>query len=63
MPFYVRVGKVPPKRHTTFYKEDGKIVLKPANAAMDPIYPKEITIQGLVVGLVRKFKSNGTAFS
>ncbi len=24
MPFYVRIGKVPPKRHTTFYKEDGK---------------------------------------
>ena len=24
MPFYVRVGKVPPKRHTTFYKPDGK---------------------------------------
>ncbi len=24
MPFYVRVGKVSPKRHTTFYKEDGK---------------------------------------
>ncbi len=24
MPFYVRVGKVPPKRHTTFYKDDGK---------------------------------------
>jgi homogentisate 1,2-dioxygenase len=24
MPFYVRVGKVPPKRHTTFYKQDGK---------------------------------------
>ena len=24
MPFYVKVGKVPPKRHTTFYKEDGK---------------------------------------
>lgn len=23
MPFYVKVGKVPPKRHTTFYKEDG----------------------------------------
>ncbi len=23
MPFYVRAGKVPPKRHTTFYKEDG----------------------------------------
>jgi homogentisate 1,2-dioxygenase len=24
MPFYVRLGKVPPKRHTTFYKEDGE---------------------------------------
>ncbi|MCC6551240.1 MAG: homogentisate 1,2-dioxygenase [Ignavibacteriaceae bacterium] len=24
MPYYVRLGKVPPKRHTTFYKEDGK---------------------------------------
>ena len=25
MPFYVKVGKVPPKRHTTFYKEDGTL--------------------------------------
>ena len=24
MPYYVKVGKVPPKRHTTFYKPDGK---------------------------------------
>ena len=24
MAFYVKVGKVPPKRHITFYKEDGK---------------------------------------
>jgi homogentisate 1,2-dioxygenase len=24
MPFYVKVGKVPPKRHTTFYKPDRK---------------------------------------
>lgn len=24
MPFYCKVGKVPAKRHTTFYKEDGK---------------------------------------
>jgi homogentisate 1,2-dioxygenase len=23
MPYYVKLGKVPPKRHTTFYKEDG----------------------------------------
>ena len=24
MPFYVKLGKVPPKRHITFYKDDGK---------------------------------------
>lgn len=43
-----------------FYKEsDGRIVLKPANASMSPIYPKEIQVQGKVVGLIRKFTSNG----
>ncbi|HVT01713.1 MAG TPA: transcriptional repressor LexA [Patescibacteria group bacterium] len=39
-----------------FYKEDGRIVLKPANSTMDPIYPTEIHIQGIVVTLVRRFK-------
>ncbi|MFH1833126.1 MAG: transcriptional repressor LexA [Candidatus Levyibacteriota bacterium] len=38
-----------------FYKEDGRVVLKPANAQMEPIYPNFLTIQGKVVGLVRKF--------
>lgn len=38
-----------------FYKEDGKIVLKPANSSMEPIYPISLLIQGKVVGLVRKF--------
>ena len=38
-----------------FYKENGKVVLKPANSEMEPIYPNMITIQGKVVGLVRKF--------
>lgn len=38
-----------------FYKEGEQVVLKPANAAMDPIYPKSLRIQGRVVGLVRKF--------
>jgi repressor LexA len=38
-----------------FYREDGKVVLKPANSAMQPIYPTSLTIQGKVVGLVRKF--------
>ncbi len=38
-----------------FYKEDGRVVLKPANSSMQPIYPNQLTIQGRVVGLVRKF--------
>lgn len=38
-----------------FYKEDGRVVLKPANAKMQPIYPNYVRIQGRVVGLVRKF--------
>ena len=38
-----------------FYKEDGRVVLKPANSEMSPIYPTKLIIQGRVVGLVRKF--------
>jgi repressor LexA len=38
-----------------FYREDGKIVLKPANASMEPIYPTTLTIQGKVSALIRKF--------
>jgi len=38
-----------------FYRESGRIILKPANAKMDPIYPNSCKIQGKVVGLVRKF--------
>lgn len=38
-----------------FYKKDGKIVLMPSNSEMDPIYPNECRIQGVVTGLVRKF--------
>lgn len=38
-----------------FYREDGKIVLKPANANMEPIYPTTLTIQGKVSALIRKF--------
>lgn len=38
-----------------FYKENGRIVLKPANAAMDPIYPNSLTIQGKVVGVIRQY--------
>ena len=38
-----------------FYNENGKVVLKPANAQMEPIYPNSLTIQGKAVGIVRKF--------
>lgn len=38
-----------------FYKEDGRVVLKPANSTMQPIYPNHLLIQGKVVGLVRRF--------
>lgn len=41
-----------------YYNIDGKVVLKPANVDMEPIYPKTIRIQGKVVGLVRKFQIN-----
>jgi repressor LexA len=39
-----------------FYKEGDKVVLKPANSAMQPIYPTQLKIQGIAVGVVRKFK-------
>jgi repressor LexA len=38
-----------------FYKEGDKVVLKPANSQMEPIYPKSLRIQGKAVGLVRRF--------
>lgn len=40
-----------------FYKQGEQVVLKPANSQMEPIYPKSIRIQGIVVGLVRRFRS------
>lgn len=38
-----------------FYKEDGRVILRPANAKMDPIYPTSLRIQGRVVSLVRRY--------
>jgi repressor LexA len=37
-----------------FHREDGRVILKPANSTMEPIYPKSLKIQGKAVGLVRK---------
>lgn len=39
-----------------YFHENGKVVLKPANAEMSPIYPNHLVVQGKVVGLVRKFQ-------
>jgi len=36
-----------------FYREAGRIRLQPANADFDPIYVDNITIQGIVVGVIR----------
>lgn len=41
-----------------FYKENGRVVLRPANSSMEPIYPNSLRIQGRVVGLVRRFYNN-----
>lgn len=38
-----------------YYKEGERIVLRPANANMDPIYPTSLDVQGKVVGVIRKF--------
>ena len=37
-----------------FYKESGRIRLQPANPAFDPIYVNNVTVQGIVVGVIRR---------
>ncbi len=41
-----------------FFKETTRIRLEPANAKMQPIFVKNVRIQGKVVGLVRKYGRN-----
>ena len=40
-----------------YYPENGQVRLQPANAAMEPIWvdPERLTVQGIVVGLMRKY--------
>lgn len=38
-----------------YFKEDNQIRLMPANSQMQPIYATNVTVQGVVVGLVRRF--------
>ena len=38
-----------------YFKEATRIRLEPANIKMQPIFVKNVTIQGRVVGLIRKY--------
>ena len=38
----------------TFYREAGRIRLQPANDKYQPIYPTQIEIQGVVIGVIRR---------
>ena len=38
-----------------FYREQDHIRLQPANANYEPIYANDCRIQGVVIGLLRKF--------
>ena len=39
----------------TFFKEKGRIRLQPANADMEPIYVQHCDVQGVVIGVLRKY--------
>lgn len=39
-----------------FFREKDRIRLQPANASMQPIYSKNVTIQGRVVSVIRKYQ-------
>jgi len=38
-----------------FFRETNRIRLQPANASMEPIYTKDLAIQGIVRAIIRKF--------
>jgi len=38
-----------------FYKEKGRIRLQPANPDMKPIYTDHVIVQGVVIGVLRKY--------
>ena len=39
-----------------FYREKGRIRLQPANPSMKPIYARDVKVQGVVIGVVRKYR-------
>ena len=38
-----------------YFKESDRVRLEPANSALQPIYAKNVTIQGRCVGVIRKY--------
>ena len=40
-----------------FFKEKDRVKLMPANSAMQPIYAKNVTIQGKCVGVIRRYQN------
>lgn len=38
-----------------FFKEPGRVRLEPANSTMQPIYAKDVTIQGRVTSVIRRY--------
>ncbi len=38
-----------------FFRELNRVRLEPANSSMEPIYARDVTIQGRCVGLIRKY--------
>lgn len=40
-----------------YFKEATRIRLEPANSTMEPIFVKKVSVQGKVVGLIRKYKN------
>jgi repressor LexA len=43
----------------TFFKEKGRVRLQPANESMEPIYSDNVRIQGVLVGVVRRYQAKG----
>jgi len=38
-----------------FYRERGRIRLQPANAALEPVYVREVEVRGVVIGVIRRY--------
>lgn len=43
-------GEVTVKR---FFRENGRVRLQPENAALEPIFPREVTLEGVVTAVIR----------